>query len=126
MLDKIRLHRAQQLPAEYIPNLGIGLDRQVCQFFEIVYPELVQRVTEEGSDEEIIEWCFARWYRPREKDKEVWNEFMRKYGWHDKATPKLAQRIAESKLENVPDLFTFFDQINVDEGRESHWGNPLA
>ena len=121
MLDKIRLHRAQQLLADYVPNLGIGLDRQACLFLAIDYPALVERVGQGGTDEEIVEWCMARWHRPREQDIAIWNEFMRKFGWYDKAAPRLRQRIAESKLEGRSDIFTLFDQIEVDEGRESKW-----
>jgi len=121
MLDKIRLHRENQLPADYVPNLGLGLDRQVCRFLEIEYAALVERVGQGGTDEEILESCLSRWHRPREVDIEIWNEFIRKYGWYDKAAPRLKQRIAESHLEARADIFTLFDQMEVDEGRPSQW-----
>lgn len=118
MLDKIRLNAAGQLPAEYQPNLGGGFDERAVHFLWIEYPALVERVKDGGNDEDILEWCHQRGRKPSDEDIEIWNEFMRKRGWNDEASPRLAQRKAESGFTDRDDIQTFFDYIDLDEGRD--------
>jgi gluconokinase len=117
MLDKIRLHAAGQLPEDYIGNLGIGFDERCVKFLWVEYPALVARVKQGGSDEEILDWCFAQGRKPSEDEIEVWNEFMRKRGWNDDMSPRLQMRLKEGGFESRVDIQTFFDFIDLDEGR---------
>lgn len=117
MLDKIRLHAAGLLPADYVGNLGTGFDGRALSFLWIEYPSLVDRVKQGGTDEEIVEWAFAQGRRPGSEEIEVWNEFMRKRGWNDEATERLAQRKSESGFAGRTDIQTFFAYIDADEGR---------
>ncbi|MHA3774535.1 DUF5069 domain-containing protein [Verrucomicrobiota bacterium sgz303538] len=118
MLDKIRLHAAGQLPADYQPNLGGGFDGRCVSFLKVEYPALVERVKQGGSDEEILEWVFSQGRIPNAEEIEVWNEFMRKRGWNDEATPTLQRRLREGNFEDRTDIQTFFDYIDLDEGRD--------
>ena len=117
MLDKIRLHTANQLPADYQPNLGTGFDARALSFLWIEYPALVERVKQGGSDEEILEWAFAQGRRPSAEEIEVWNDFMRKRGWNDEVSARLVQRKTESGLTAREDIQTMFAYIDADEGR---------
>lgn len=117
MLDKIRLHAVGQLPKDYIPNLGAGFDAACLRFLWIEYPDLVARVKEGGTDDEILAWAFSRGRKPSDDESFVWNEFMRKRGWRDDLSDRLAMRKAESGFENRPEIQTFFDYIDADEGR---------
>jgi gluconokinase len=78
----------------------------------------MDRVKEGGSDEEILQWCFGNGYRPSDDEVYVWNEFMRKRGWNDEASERLHQRIRELGQGDRPDIQTFFDFIDADEGRK--------
>src|SRR3954464_10650176 len=118
MIDKIRLHAAGQLPQDYHPNLGGGFDERCCTFLWLEYPALVDRVKRGGSDEEILEWAFQQGRRPNEEEIEVWNEFMRKRGWNDEASERLHSRLAEIGAASRTDIQTFFDFIDLDEGRK--------
>lgn len=118
MLDKIRLHAAGKLPEDYQPNLGGGFDGRCVNFVHVGYPALVERVKQGGSDEEILEWCFAQGRKPSEEEIEIWNEFMRKRGWNDEATPTLQRRLREGNFEDRTDIQTFFEYIDLDEGRD--------
>ena len=64
MLDKIRLHAAGQLPAEYTANLGDAqfyvLDGRCCRFLGVPYAELRERTLAGGTDEEILAWVQTR------------------------------------------------------------------
>ena len=75
MLDKIRLHIRGELPSDYHANLGKGFDEKCVKFLRVDYDELVERVKQGGTDEEILEWCFTVGRKPSEDDVYVWNEF---------------------------------------------------
>ena len=118
MLDKIRLHVASKLPMEYHANLGGGFDERCLHFLWIEYPALVDRVKKGGTDEELLEWAHQQGRKPSDEEVEVWNEFMRKRGWNDEASPRLAMRKKESGIADRDDIQTFFDYIDIDEGRD--------
>jgi gluconokinase len=117
MLDKIRAHARGELPADYVEKLGNGFDGRCVRFLDIRYEDLVARVNEGGTDEEIFQWAFERGRKPSEEDMENWNEFMRKCGWKDVVSPTLDRRKKESGLQNRDDIETMFQYIDVDEGR---------
>jgi gluconokinase len=117
MIDKIRLHQAGALPEDYRANLGVGFDGRCASFLRVAYDALAERVRQGGSDEEILQWAFAAGRRPSEEDIEVWNDFMRKRGWNDELSERLASRKAEGGFADRADVQTFFDYIDADEGR---------
>jgi len=120
MMDKIRLFAAGELPADYYPNLGKGFDGRCTRFLKVDYAALRQRVLQGGTDEEILEWCFANGRRPGEEDILAWNSFMRKRGWRDeeRITRELEDYKAKSGLAERTDILTFFDYYEVDEHRK--------
>ena len=59
MLDKIRLFADDQLHPDFHANLGKGADGWCCDFLRIPYPDLRLRVLAGGTDEQVLEWCFA-------------------------------------------------------------------
>lgn len=117
MLDKIRLNQAGALPPDYRGNLGIGFDGRCCTFLQVNYPDLVERVKQGGSDEEILAWCEERGGVHSDNDCMIWNRFMMKIGWRDDRTIVLQQRIKEYGLVGRP-IETFFDLNDFDEGRD--------
>jgi gluconokinase len=117
MIDKIRLHQAGTLPADYHANLGGGFDERCVLFLSLDYGALTARVKQGGTDEEIFDWAVAHGRKPSDEDVEVWNEFMRKRGWKDEASERLAMRKKESHFEGRDDIQTFFDYIDADEER---------
>jgi hypothetical protein len=119
MLDKIRLQAKGELPEEYQPNLGKGFDRSCVDFLQIDYGELVERVKEGESDEQILDWCFAKGRKHTENEIHVWNEFMRKRGWNDELSATLTRRKGETGMAERSDIRTMFDFIDADEGRFS-------
>lgn len=117
LIDKIRLHLLGTLPADLQENLGKGFDARCTHFLRVSYPSLVERVQRGGTDEEILEWCFAHGRRADEGDIEVWNAFMSRRGIKDDALPTLERRKRESGLEGRADIETMFQYIDADEGR---------
>ena len=117
MLDKIRAHEKNALPHDYQANLGRGFDEFCTTFLHLHYHDVVSRVKEGGSDEEILWWCFDKGRRPSENEIYVWNEFMRKRGWNDAITETLKRRKKEAGLAARSEIDTMFAFIDVDEGR---------
>ncbi|PYK58482.1 MAG: DUF5069 domain-containing protein [Verrucomicrobia bacterium] len=124
MLDKIRAHEKNKLSPDYQPNLGRGFDEFCTKFLHVQYRNLVRRVIEGGSDEEILWWCFDKGRRPSENEIYVWNEFMRKRGWNDEITETLKRRKKEAGLAGRSEIDTMFAFIDVDEGRSPATNYP--
>ncbi len=117
MLDKIRTHAKGELPPEYVEKLGDGFDGRCCRFLGLQYEDVVARVKEGGTDEEIFRWAMEHGRKPSAEDIENWNEFLRQCGWNDSITPTLERRKKESGLQDRADIETMFQFIDVDEGR---------
>jgi len=118
MLDKIRLHAKGNLPADYLENLGGGFDDRLVKFLSLNYSTVVEQVKKGGSDEELLEWAFAQGRQPTNEEIEVWNDFMSKRGWNDPMSPRLVLRLEEAGFKERTDIQTFFDFIDLDEGRD--------
>lgn len=121
MLDKIRLHAAGQLPADYVTNLGdsqqLVFDGRCCRFLGIAYADLKARTLEGGTDEEILAWAHARGTPRTDEECHVWNRFILKLGWRDERSAVLPQRIRDAGLVGKP-IETIVDHIEFDEGRD--------
>jgi gluconokinase len=123
MLDKIRLHAAGTLPADYQDNLGDAkpgmFDTRCCEFLRVSYADIRRRTLEGGTDEDLLAWVERRGSRRADGECEVWNAFLMKRGWHDHpdSVKRLRRRIEECGLAGKP-IETFFDFIDYDEGRD--------
>jgi hypothetical protein len=117
MLDKIRLHAAGKLPADYHANLGQGFDARTCTFLGVTYEDLTARTLAGGTDDEILAWAHARGTPRSTEDCHVWSRFMSKIGWRDDRSAVLQERIASYGLTGKP-IETFFDLNEFDEGRD--------
>src|SRR4051812_9791417 len=118
MLAKIRLHAEGRLPDDYRANLGGGFDDYCCKFLWVDYAALVTRTQQGGSDEEILDWAFQQGRQPDDVEIKIWNDFLRKRGWRDDASERLAMRKQESGFPDRDDIQTLFDYIDLDEGRD--------
>ena len=117
MLDKIRLHAKGELPADYHENLGKGFDEKCVTFLRINYDQLVEHVKRSGSDEEILQWCFSVGRKPSDNDVYIWNEFMRKRGWHDEVSEMLESEKKREAMLSRSEIQTMFQFMDADEGR---------
>jgi len=124
MLDKIRLHAAGRLPAEYVSNLGDTaapnfFDARCCRFLGVAYADLRPRVLAGGPDEEHLAWAEAHGRSHTDEECIIWNAFMTKLGWRDDRTPIVRQRIVEyGCADRAEQIDSMFDLIDCDEGRD--------
>jgi hypothetical protein len=119
MLDKIRLKVAGELPSEYFTGVEdpTHFDARCARFLGVNYDELVERTRQGGSNEEILEWCFARGRRPSDEDISMWNAFLRKRGWRDEASEELAESKREAGFGDRADIQTWMDLHDAEEER---------
>lgn len=121
MLDKIRLHAAGKLPAEYVANLGDAqvyvLDGRCCRFLGVSYVDVRERALAGGSDEEILAWAHARGIARTDEECHMWNRFIVKLGWRDERSAVLAQRVRDGGFTGRV-IETIVDHIEYDEGRD--------
>ncbi len=119
MLDKIRLHVRGELHEDYRENFGAlkAADGVCCNFLRVHHRDLIERVKQGGTDEEILEWCFEKGRRLNDGDLFVWNGFASKLGWRDSITPRLEQRKKEMGIADRNDIQCIPDLIDFDEGR---------
>ncbi len=117
MLDKIRLHQRGELDAGYHENLGRGFDARCCEFLGVAYEEVVARVGEGLDDLGVMDWCRTHGRPVDPALKHMFNEFLRKWGLRDEASGRLQTRLAEIGQDGRTDIHTFFEFIDLDEGR---------
>ena len=118
--SKIRLHAKGELPEGYHIGVMPGnrtFDDRLCKFLGVSFEDFSERVLQGGSDEEVMEWCFAQGRRPDAEQIEVWNGFMMKRGWRDSGSAGLVRQKAENGMESRDDIMTYFDLLDAEEGR---------
>jgi Domain of unknown function (DUF5069) len=119
MLDKIRLHLKGELHEDYQNNFGRPgtADGTCCNLLRVHHRDLVERVKQGGTDEEILEWCFEKGRRLNEGDLFVWNGFASKLGYRDPLSETLERRKKEMGIADRNDIACIPDLIDFDEGR---------
>lgn len=117
LCDKVRLHATGHLPPDYHANLGSGMDLWTCQFLGVDYAALADRIRAGSSDAEALAWARENGTPRGSAEFAWWSAYMRTRGFRDDLAERLAQRKAESGFNDRPDVVTFMDYIDADEGR---------
>ncbi len=122
MVDKIRLHAAGKLPADYIGHLGFAdntsFDARCCRFWGLDYDKVKARTLKGGTAEEIFDDLFAGRQPLNAEQVFVWNLFLLKRGWRDSGTPGVIAEKAAAGIPDRADVQTYVDMHDIDEGRE--------
>ena len=87
-------------------------------FWESIMMSWSERTLEGGSDEEILEWCFANGRKPGEEEIAIWNAFLAKRGWRDEGNADLMEAKKRAGWENRDDIQTWVDLHDAEEGRK--------
>ena len=122
ILDKIRLNARGELPEGYHVGIVPGnrtFDDRLCRFLGVSFEALSARTLAGGTDEEILEWCFANGRKPDAEQIEIWNGVMSKRGWRDSAQSGFNQSKTEAGFAGRDDIQCYFDLMDAEEGRAS-------
>lgn len=118
LIDKIRLHAAGKLGADYQGNLmTTGFDAKWLEVAEVQGDEFRALVEKSVCDGEICDWI-RKHVRKSERVKEAFKEHVITYGREgEDLRAKLQKRKEESGIGDRADIQCFVDYIDADEGR---------
>jgi hypothetical protein len=121
MIDKVRLHAAGQLPADYVVHLGFAndttLDARFCRFWSLDYDKVKARALRPGTADEVFDDLFAGRLPLNTEHVFAWNLFLLKRGWRDSASAGVAAGKAASGFAHRDDIQTWADLHDAEEGR---------
>jgi gluconokinase len=117
-IDKIRLHLASKLPADYQPNFCKGFDGQWLDAAGIKAEELMEVVKHSITDGQVCDWVWKNVQKP-DSVKTAHRERLLNQPKKDDAESqaRLKMRKEKSGLAGRDDIQTFVDYIDADEKR---------
>ena len=117
-IDKIRLHLAGRLHADYQPNFGKGFDGAWLKSAGLTHEQLIEVVKATLTDGEVADWVLQN-VKKSDADKKAHTEGMLNYPKADDQAmqERLRQRKEQAGLAHRADLKTFVDFIDADEKR---------
>lgn len=117
-LDKIRLHLAGRLHADYQPNYGQGFDGAWLKAAGLTHEQFVEIVKSTVTDGQVADWVLKNVQRS-EADKKAHADGMLNYPKADDQAgqDRLKQRKEQAGLNHRADIQTFVDFIDADEKR---------
>src|SRR6516162_5259744 len=117
-VDKIRLHLAGKLHADYQENLGKGFDGMWLKAAGLTHEQFLTVVKNTVSDGEVCDWVRQN-VKGTDAEKDAhWREVLSfpKAG-DEKAEARLKMRKEQSGIAHRDDIRTFVDYIDADEKR---------
>jgi len=116
-VDKIRLHAAGKLHADYQENFTHGFDGAWLKASGVSAATFLDVVKNSLTDGEVADWV-AQNVKKSQAEKKTFNDFVLKRGQDDEAMKeRLKMRKAEAGLAHRDDVQTFVDFIDADEKR---------
>jgi glucose-1-phosphate thymidylyltransferase len=116
-VDKIRLHKAGKLHADYQENFTKGFDGAWLKAAGLSAEPFIEVVKNTITDGQVADWV-ARNVKKTEAEKKAFNDFVLNRGREDDAArARLKMRKEESGLAHREDIQTFADYIDADEKR---------
>ena len=116
-IDKIRLHLAGKLTADYQENFTKGFDGLWLKAAGLTAEQFVEVVKNSVTDGEVCDWVQKNVHKS-EADKGTFRDFVLRRGCEsEEVKSRLRQRKAEAGLAHRDDIQTFVDCIDADEKR---------
>jgi Domain of unknown function (DUF5069) len=116
-VDKIRLHLAGKLPADYQANFTKGFDGAWLKAAGVTPEQMIEVVKNSLTDGQVADWV-AKNIKKSEAEKAEFRDFLLKRGTEGgEITERLNMRKKESGFEKRDDIKTFVDYIDADEKR---------
>ena len=116
-IDKIRLHLAGKLTADYQENFTKGFDGAWLQAAGVTADQLIEVVKASISDGQVCDWV-TRHVKKSEAEKNAFNQYVLNRGRDtDEMKARLKSRKEQAVLAHRNDIQTFVDFIDADEKR---------
>jgi hypothetical protein len=117
-VDKIRLHLAGMLHADYQPNYGKGFDGAWLKAAGVIHEQFVEVVKNTMTDGQVADWVYKN-VRKSDADKNAHANGMLDYPKADDAEgqARLKMRKEQANLTHRTEIKSFVDFIDADEKR---------
>jgi hypothetical protein len=115
-VDKIRLHLAGKLHADYQENFTSGFDGAWLKAAGVSAQTMIDVVKNSVTDGEVADWV-AKNVRKTDAEKAAHRDFVLNRGKEDDAKARLKMRKEQAGLAHRDDIQTFVDFIDADEKR---------
>jgi hypothetical protein len=117
-IDKIRLHLAGKLHADYQENLGKGFDGMWLKYAGVTHEQMIGVVKNSVTDGEVCNWVRRNAKKsPAEKAAHAKDMLSRPPATDAEAVARLKMRKEQSGIAHRDDIKTFVDYIDADEKR---------
>lgn len=117
-IDKVRLHLAGKLHADYQPNFGKGFDGSWLKAAGLTHEQFIEVVQHTVTDGQVADWV-SKNVKRSDADKKAHAEGMLNYPKADDQgmQDRLRQRKEQGGLTHRADIKSFVDFIDADEKR---------
>ncbi len=115
-VDKIRLHLAGKLDAQYQENFTKGFDGHWLKTAGVEAGQFIDVVKNSICDGQVTDWV-AKNVKKSDAEKTAFNNYVLNRGRNDEAMPRLKMRKEESGFTHRDDIDCFVDYIDADEKR---------
>jgi hypothetical protein len=117
-IDKIRLHLAGKLHADYRDNLGKGFDGMWLKAAGLTHEQFVGVVKNSVTDGEVFDWV-RRHVKKTQAEKDAhWQDVLSRPLANDPAAvARFKMRKEQSGIAHRDDIQNFVDYIDADEKR---------
>ena len=117
-IDKIRLHLAGKLHADYQENLGKGFDGMWLRAVGVTHEQMIDVVKKSVTDGEVCDWVRKNVKKsPAEKAAHAQDMLCRPKPGDEAAAARLKLRKEQCGGLHREDVKTFVDVIDLDEKR---------
>jgi hypothetical protein len=117
-IDKIRLHLAGKLHADYRENFGQGFDGMWLKCAGVTHEQMIEVVKKSTTDGEVCDWVRQNVKKsPVEKAAHAQDILSRPKPDNAEAVARLKMRKEQCGGAHRDDVKTFVDVIDVDEKR---------
>ena len=117
-LDKIRLHLAAKLHADYQENFGKGFDALWLKYAGFTHEHMIEVVKKSITDGEVCDWVRQHAKKsPADKAAHAKDMLSRPLPGDEAALARLKMRKEQCGGAHRDDVKTFVDAIDLDEKR---------
>ncbi len=117
-VDKIRLHLAGKLHADYQENLGKGFDGMWLKAAGVTHEQFVALVKNTATDGEVCDWVRQNIKKTQTEKDAHWADVLSRPLANDPtAVARLQMRKEQAGIAHRDDVRCFVDMIDADEKR---------
>ena len=117
-VDKIRLHLAGKLHADYQENFGKGFDGMWLKYAGVTHEQMIEVVKKSVTDGQVCDWVRQNVKKSAAEKDACWREILSRPLAHDaEANARFKKRKEQSGISHRDEIKNFVDYIDADEKR---------